>query len=138
MNMQLQIRSEPNLLRVDATGDFSFEEAKRTFLQMMEAIALHSSTRILIDGRTVTGNPELMERFYFSEFTAQTVLDYQKKSGSRTPRFAYVLKIPVLDPRRFGETVALNRGMLIKVCDNMEQALAWLSPPLGMNQAPVE
>jgi hypothetical protein len=32
----------------------------------------------------------------------------------------------MLDPEKFGETVAVNRGMLAKVFDNLEAALAWL------------
>jgi hypothetical protein len=131
--MRLDMRPDSDLLRVDATGDFSFEEAKRTFLEMMEAIALHRTTRVLVDGRTVKGNPEIMERFYYSEFAAQTVLQYQTRSALRTPRFAFVLREPVLDPGRFGETVAVNRGMLLKVCDNLEEALAWLSIPSASN-----
>jgi hypothetical protein len=125
--MRLNMRPDSDLLRVDATGEFSLDEAKRTFLEMMEAVSLHKTTRVLFDGRTVTGSPETMERFYYGEFAAQTVLQYQRKSGSRTPRFAYVLREPVLDPQKFGETVAVNRGMVIKVCDNIEEALEWLS-----------
>jgi hypothetical protein len=123
------MRVDPDLLSVDATGDFSFEEAKRTFLEIMETVAFHKTTRVLVDGRTVKGNPEAMERFYYGEFAAETVLEYQKRSDFRTPRFAYVLKEPVLDPQRFGETVAVNRGMLVKICDNLEEALEWLSVP---------
>jgi hypothetical protein len=128
--MQLQIRPEPDLLRIDATGEFSLDEAKLHFLETMEALALYKLTRVLFDGRKVTGNPEVMERFYYGEFAAQTILEYQRQTGSRTPRFAYVLKEPVLDPQKFGETVAVNQGMLITVCDNLEDALEWLSPTL--------
>ncbi len=44
--------------------------------------------------------------------------------------FAHVLKEPVLDPQRFGETVALNRGMNVRTFDNLEDALAWLRTTL--------
>ena len=42
------------------------------------------------------------------------------------PRFAYVLEEPMLDPERFGETVAVNRGMRVRAFDNLEAARAWL------------
>src|SRR3974390_3216180 len=71
--MRLDMRPDSDLLRVDVTGDFSLDEAKRTFLEMMEAVAFHRTTRVLVDGRTVKGNPEPMERFYYGEFAAQTV-----------------------------------------------------------------
>jgi hypothetical protein len=118
---------------VRATGEFSLEEAKRDFLQMMQAVELHRSKRVLIDGQTITGNPRTIERFYFGEFTADTVAKHQTRTASGPIRFAYVLKEPVLDPQKFGETVAVNRGMLIKVFDNLEDALQWLAIPPANN-----
>jgi hypothetical protein len=123
------MRPEGDLLTVRATGEFSLDEAKRNFLEMMEAVELHRSTRVLVDGQTITGNPRTIERFYYGEFTADAVAQHQTRSGSGPIRFGYVLKEPVLDPKKFGETVAVNRGMLIKVFDNVEEALEWLAIP---------
>jgi hypothetical protein len=129
MIMLQEIHPDGDLLRVRATGEFSLEEAKRNFLEMMEAVALHKSKRVLVDGQTITGNPRAIERFYYGEFSADVVVQHQTRTGSGSIRFAYVLKEPVLDPKKFGETVAANRGMLIKVFDNLEEALEWLSTP---------
>jgi hypothetical protein len=129
MSMCQEIRPDSDFLRVCVTGEFSLEEAKRTFLEAMEALALHSTKRVLLDGRTLTGNPRTIERFYYGEFVAETAVRYQTQSASVPPRFAFVLTEPVLDPERFGETVAANRGMLIKVFDNLEEAFEWLSAP---------
>ena len=73
---------DSDLLRVQATGEFSLEEAKRTFLETMEGVALHGTKRVLIDGRTITGNPETIERFYYGEFAAQTVARYEERGVS--------------------------------------------------------
>ena len=129
MSMWQEIRPDSDLLRVCVTGEFSLEEAKRTFLETMEAIALHRTKRALFDGRTITGNPRTIERFYFGEFAAEASTNHQIRNSSTAPRFAFVLREPVLDPERFGETVAVNRGMLLKVFDNVEDALAWLATP---------
>ena len=56
------------------------------------------------------------------------VAQYRKRGMSAATRFAYVLKEPVLDPDRFGETVAVNRWMRLKVFDNLKEALEWLAP----------
>jgi len=125
-SMELEIYPEESLLRVVAKGEFSLEEAKRTFLEMLEAVALHKSKKVLLDGRTVLGDPKTMERFYYGEFAAQSVSQYQARGVSRGTPFAYVLLEPMLDPNRFGETVAVNRGMVIKVFDNSAEALVWL------------
>ena len=58
---------------------------------------------------------------------------HQTRTSFGSIRFAYVLKEPVLDPKKFGETVAVNRGMLIRVFDNPEEALQWLEIPSADN-----
>ena len=133
MSMLQEMRPDGDLLRVRATGEFSLEDAKRNFLEMMEAVAIHSSKRVLVDGQAITGNLRAIERFYYGEFTAEAVSEHQARSASGPIRFAYVLKEPVLDPKRFGETVAVNRGMLIRVFDNPEEALQWLQIPSADN-----
>jgi len=127
MSMSLKIRSKSGLLRVVATGQISLEEAKRTFLEILDAVVRHKAKHILFDGRTLTGDPSTLDRFFFGEFAAQMVrqlvIDYALPPA---PQFAYVLHIPVLDPQRFGETVAVNRGLWFKAFDDIDEALRWL------------
>jgi hypothetical protein len=106
--MLLEIRPESSLLSVGAKGEFLLKEAKRTFLEMLEAVALHKTKKVLFDGRKLTGKPGTMERFYYGEFAAQSVANFANRGVSLTTQFAYVLKEPVLDPRRFGETIAVE------------------------------
>ena len=131
MSMRQDMRPDSGLLRVCATGQFSLDEAQRTFVEMMEAVALHKTDRVLVDGRTIKGNPLTMERFFYGEFAAGTVARYQERGLSLATRFAYVLREPVLDPKKFGETVAVNRCMRLKVFDNLEEAIKWLAPDSG-------
>ncbi len=126
MGMIVEISAESGFLRVVATGQFSLKEAKRTFLEVIDAVARNKCEKVLFDGRELKGEPETIERFYYGEFAAQAVARYTKRGVSRVPQFAYVLEEPVLDPRRFGETVAANRGMFVKAFDNLEDALGWL------------
>ena len=129
MSMHLEMRPDSDLLRVNETGEFSLEDAKRTFLEMMEAVALNRTKRVLFDGRTITGNPQTIERFFYGEFAAFTVAQYQERGVPPSTPFAYVLRAPVMDHEKFGETVAVNRGMRIRVFDNLEDALEWLAIP---------
>lgn len=124
MSMLLEIHPESGFLSVVATGQFSLEEAKRTFLQILEAISISKSTKVLVDGRELMGEPEFIERFYYGKFAAQKTANF---SGvSPLTLFAYVLKEPIRDPKRFGENVAVNRGMRVKVFDTPDEALRWL------------
>jgi hypothetical protein len=129
MGMILQISAESGFLRVDATGRFSLDEAKRTFLEMLQAVARHKVEKVLFDGRKLEGEPRTMERFYYGEFAAQAVSLYVDRGVPYATQFAYVLVEPVLDPQRFGEDVARNWGMYVKAFDNLESALGWLGLP---------
>jgi len=93
---------------------------------MLEAVARNKVGKVLFDGRGLAGNPKIMERFYYGEFAAQAVAKFTTRGVSRATKFAYVLEVPMLDPRRFGETVAVNRGMFVKAFDNLDDALGWL------------
>lgn len=126
MSMRLAIRFEAGLLNVEAGGRFSLREAKRTFLEILEAADLHGTRKILFDGRQVIGHPATMERFYYAAFAAESSIAFARRTRSGAGQFAYVLREPMLDPARFGETVALNRGMYVKAFDDLEDALAWL------------
>ena len=98
-------------------------EAKRTFLEMLEAVARHKVNKVLFDGRTLAGDVQTMERFFYGKFAAQTVRRFADRGVSPGTQFAYVLEEPVLDPRRLGETAARNRFMNVKAFDNLEDAL---------------
>jgi hypothetical protein len=126
MNMKLDICPESGFLRVGATGEFSSEEASRTFLEMLEAVALHKVRKVLFDGRGLVGDPMTMERFYYGEFAARAIAEFFRRGNMRSTQFGYVLKEPLLDPERFGENVAVNRGMFVKAFDNLPDALGWL------------
>jgi hypothetical protein len=124
--MLIKVTAEPRFLRVIASGRFTLAEAERTFLEVIDAVAINKTGKVLFDGREVSGEPTIMQRFYYSNFAARTVARYAAESGKPAPQFAYVLEEPVLDPNKFGEKVARNRGMNMKVFDNLEEAFTWL------------
>jgi hypothetical protein len=126
MKVRLGVDAERGLLTVTYSGDFSLAEAEGTFLDLLDTLVEHNLRKVLIDGRQLAGNPELLERFYYGAFVAAAVNRTVNRTRCAVPAFAYVLEIPVLDPNRFGETVAVNRGMRVKAFDNLQQARWWL------------
>jgi hypothetical protein len=125
MSMRQQIRFELGFLRVEASGEFSLGEAQGAFLDMLEAVAQHHAEKVLLDGRNVTGEPQQFERFIYGEFAALATRRLAYEHGT-FPRFAYVLHEPLRDPDRYGEIVAQNRGMRVKVFETPEEAMEWL------------
>ena len=127
MAMRVDTSVEPGLLRVTLAGPFTIQEAQAAFLETLEALARHGTDKTLVDGRELKGEPDTIQRFLYGEFAATSVARYIDEGRiPATPQFAYVLHEPVLDPRRFGETVALNRGMWVKAFDDLDEAVAWL------------
>ena len=127
MAMILGLTAVSDYVYVMATGEFSLDDAQRSFLEMLESVAVAKPTKVLFDGRMLIGEPEMIERFYYGEFAARSVASFASRGVSPATRFAYVLEEPMLDPDRFGETVAVNRGMIVRAFDNLEAARAWLA-----------
>ena len=117
---------ESGLLSVDASGEFSLEDAKQAFLELHGSVVQYKAEKILLDGRNVHGNPKDMERFYYGEFAARETHRIVVEHKIH-PRFAYVMHEPLRDPGRLGETVAVNRGMDVKVFETLEDAIEWLT-----------
>ena len=126
MNMVLQMSAESGCLRVEASGKFSLAEAKSKFLEILEAVERHKAGKVLFDGRGLKGNLGTIERFYYGAFAARAAAEYAVRNRCASPEFAYVLQVPVLDPHRFGEVVAANRGLRVRTFDNLNDACAWL------------
>jgi hypothetical protein len=125
--MNLKMTKEPGVLVVTASGTFSLAEAEQDFFKVLAEMAQHRICKLLFDGRGVGGDPLLIERFLYGEFAARTVADYcARKECPSTPCFAYVLHCPLRDPTCFGETTALNRGMLVKTFVDMDEGREWL------------
>jgi len=123
--MTLEIYAGPGSLRAVVSGEFSMDEAKSTFLELLDVVAQHRAGKVLIDGRELKGEPKTIERFLYGSFAAHAVTTHPKRAP-RASQFAYILREPVFDPQRFGETVAVNRRMWVRSFDNPDDALEWL------------
>ena len=130
MSIRQEMHFESGVLKVNARGEFSLEEAKRAFLEMLEAVAQYEAEKVLFDGRNLKGEPASIERFYYGYFAAtETINLIGMKRMRQTPQFAYVMNEPLRDPQRYGETVAVNRGMNVKTFETPEEAFEWLERP---------
>jgi hypothetical protein len=125
INQRMQFQS--GLLTIEADGEFSLEEAKSTFMEILGAVAQYQAQKVLFDGRNVRGKPREFERFLYGDFAAKETIKLVNEHGI-VPRFAYVLRPPLRDPQRYGETVAVNRGMIVKTFETPEAAFKWLGP----------
>jgi hypothetical protein len=122
MSADVQIEVKTGYLHLHCRGDFSataVAEAVETAFQMC---AKDRRGRILIDISECEGlSPSIFERYQFGVEAAK----FHK-------RFAYDVRVAILggalmiDPHRFGETVAVNRGAQAGVFTDLAAAVAWL------------
>jgi len=127
MDMTVRVTASSNILYVVAGGEFTIDDARRVFVEVVDEVIANQSEKILFDGRSISGNPEIIERFFYGEFTAISVKRPLEEGAILTPpRFAYILLPPVLDLERLGETVAVNQGLHVKAFDNLTDGIDWL------------
>ena len=79
------------------------------------------ATRVLVDCLQMGGSPTMLERYALAEFLARAMVELKT-----FPRMAFLGKEPLVDPDRFGELVARNRGVRMRAVEQMEDALKWL------------
>ena len=82
-------------------------------------------SKLLVDCRDISGKFTTMDRFLAAVFFAKE--NSRLLAGRLRPiKITLVADKSVIDPKRFGETVARNRGLHGFVTDNMQEALQWL------------
>ena len=118
MSAQFQIEETPDYLAVRVTGEGRVEEVWRQFDSIAEHCNRANKNKLLLDYTEAYGEISLWERYFL---------------GDRAQIFAYhrinvaaVARPDQLDPQRFGDMVAQNRGVNYRSFTNTEDALEWL------------
>ena len=126
MTLTVNFESRKHYLRATVFGAYSLRQAQDVLDEAVRAAVAAGHTRILIDASGVTGAPTQDERYILGLFVAAE----QRILASKNPPIEVHLAVyghqPFIDPNRFGETVAINRGGKVKVSEQLEEALAWL------------
>lgn len=121
--LSLTIEPRQSYLYVIATGNFDLYAAQNSFRKIFSAVAQHNLSKVLIDLRPLEGNMSTMDRFSLAEFVSSERFEHE---GTVAVRLAVVGKHPIVEPQRFGETVARNRGVNVCVMTDIDDALEWL------------
>ncbi len=120
----LESTVKPGFVLIAASGDYSIIKANHLFESAIDYALLHNKSKVLINVNNVTGNIPLMDRFYFAEHLA----NYRKKHAlAKVKKIAVVGQEPIVHSERFGEQVAVNRGVNSRVFTNMTEAYDWLN-----------
>jgi len=124
MSFEIETKIESDYLHLQVMGYYSLAEAIRMFKYSVDTALEHKKSKILIDVKGVEGSISAMERFEMSEF----LVGYTKEQNFiNIGQIAVIGNEPQIDKDRFGETVAVNRGLNVKAFTNWSDAIKWLA-----------
>lgn len=121
-----RVQVEQGIFYAVVVGPFELTLAQQQFMELVDEAIQSGTTKVLIDGRQITGNPTAFERFLYGTFAACATLEVLNRQNAKL-KFAYVIHEPLRDSDRFGETVAVNRGMDVKTFEDRNEAVEWLN-----------
>jgi hypothetical protein len=119
MSVKLQIEETLTHLTARFTGAGVAEEGCQEFELIAEHCKRANKNKLLLDITEVHANIFLADRYFFGE-EMQIFAHYNLK-------VAVVCSLEQLDPQRFTEKVAQNRGVNLRVFKNVKDAEGWLS-----------
>lgn len=123
MSQQVNIELKENYLLAVFSGTFELKSNKELMVDILMECINHKLTKLLFDIRGLKGNMSTYERYNLATYF--TGLTRQHPETSKI-QIAVVGNTPLIDPNRFGETVAKNHGLNIKVSTEMNEVLEWL------------
>lgn len=126
MGLLIGIEAKLDYLHVTARGSFELKQAQQLFQRVVDSCIGYQLPKVLVDCNGVKGTTGTLDKFSFSIFGADRMLQVLASGQLPAMRIAFVGNIKELDPGRFGETVALNRGAAVKESDTFEEAFEWL------------
>jgi hypothetical protein len=131
--MELRIREAPGVLYAAAAGELDLPRAITMYQRLISRWRTGEPMPIVIDCRPLRGTLTDMQRY---EIGLQVAASYApiRESGRTPPRIAMVALPPLIEPRRFIQTVASNRGALIGAFESLREAAEWL----GLDPAELE
>lgn len=123
MSISLDISQRDEYTIVTVSGEYSGEAAKSSFLALLEKID-GNSTPILVDLRSLQGlTQDLLKVYEYAQFIAQELVQ-----RGLYLKLAYLYQEDsTLSIEHFGENVAVNRGTNVKVFNDEQKAIAWLT-----------
>ena len=120
---QFKLDVKQNYIHVTVSGTFSLGGYKTIFDTTLSECIKNNKSIILFDLRTARGEPSVFERYdlavYFAEVSREHPITFKVK-------VALAGYPPLIDPDRFGEKVAQNRGVNVKVTTDYFEAIKWL------------
>lgn len=121
----MDLEPRAGYLYAAVSGEFSLAGARAAYSNVLQTAARYQQSRILLDCTHITGELTMEDRLQFGIYLAeeQTRLRGQLPQD---PQVAILARPPVMDPGRFTQMVANNRGVRMRASESLQELLAWL------------
>lgn len=106
-------------------GSVSFDKAVAWVRAAIAFARSNHAVDLLVDTTMLTGllSPEIFQRFL-------AAVAWAEEAAGRL-HLAMIARAEMIDPQKFGVTVAANRGLVSNIFTTEAEARAWLDAPLG-------
>ena len=123
MAYQIHIEVKEQYLLAVFAGTFDKVGYKENLSDILLQSIKNERLKLLLDVRNMSGNLTTIQRHEVATYFTNLCREHPY---TRKIQVAVVGDPPLIDPNRFGETVAINLGLNISVTNDMDEALKWL------------
>jgi hypothetical protein len=123
--MKYSFTEKDNYLSVNVSGYFSLSDSKKMLTEALEVLVSKKHFKLFFNVYKVKGKITTMDRYDLGEYAAIEAINFLL-NGLPKLSVTFYGKEPIIDPERFGELVAKNRGLNIKVTTDKKEALQFL------------
>jgi hypothetical protein len=124
--LHFDVEPRVGYLYVTLTGELAVASAQASMRELLAIAARQRQPRMLIDCARLSGGdwtPD--DRYAFGSFLATEVQRVASQFPA-FPRIAIYAVAPLMDPNRYTQTVANNRGAQVRASDSLQELLSWL------------
>ncbi|HUQ73803.1 MAG TPA: hypothetical protein VM183_03680 [Burkholderiales bacterium] len=105
-------------------GEYRLADAIGAYRQVLQSAARERIARILMDCTSMSGTPTMDERRDFALFMAEEQAKYSGFADGL--QIAILVNAQAMDPGRYTQTVANNRGVRMRASESRQELLSWL------------
>ena len=126
MSLTYKVEPQKGWLLAVFEGFYDSSLAEEFTNQVLEVCTTHKPAKLLIDMRGVEGEMSKWSRYGLTVIAAKKYFLGILLGKVQKCRFAIVGNIPLVDPDKFEEVVATDRGFDLKIFTNIKHAYLWL------------
>jgi len=117
-SMFLKMEPKPEYLQAEISGPFDVRHTQNIMAQIIQSCRDHGLSKALIDMRLIEGTIPIVDRFELAEFVALMT--------NNVIRMAFIGTPEQMQPEKFFEKASRNRGALVMVTTDQQEAVEWL------------